>query len=51
MVMNQCPCGKCTRVKDPKNCENKGCQVWRKWFLKRWSLIHQFYEENKEVWK
>lgn len=33
------PCDTCTRVKDPRNCENKECKeckVWRMWFLKAW---------------
>ncbi len=42
------PCLICTRVKDPENCENKHCKVWRAWFLRRWSLIHRFPREAME---
>ncbi|MBQ8909714.1 MAG: hypothetical protein IJY91_01585 [Oscillospiraceae bacterium] len=38
------PCKTCTRVKDPGNCENKCCGVWRNWFLRQWKLINGFYE-------
>ena len=30
------PCLTCTRVKDPKNCENKTCKPWQAWFLAWW---------------
>lgn len=30
------PCLRCTRVKDPENCENKCCVPWRKWFTACW---------------
>ncbi len=36
------PCLTCTRVADPRNCENKNCQLWRKWFLGRWEQIHNY---------
>lgn len=36
------PCLSCTRVKDPRDCENKNCMLWRKWFLGRWELIHSY---------
>ena len=31
------PCLKCTRVKNPKNCEDKTCKVWRSWFVETWN--------------
>ena len=33
------PCLKCTRVDDPRSCENKNCQVWRNWFVSRWDHL------------
>ena len=36
------PCLRCTRVSDPRACENKGCRVWQQWFLERWALIHAY---------
>ena len=39
-MANEKPCLTCTRVKNPKNCENKNCQEWREWFIKKWSELH-----------
>lgn len=39
---NQSPCATCTRVKDPSDCENKNCKVWKEWFLRRWKEIHGY---------
>ena len=36
------PCLKCTRVKDPVNCENKHCGQWRKWFLRQWDQLRGY---------
>ena len=36
---NKSPCLTCTKVRDPKNCEIKGCPEWREWFIKRWNEI------------
>lgn len=36
------PCGSCTRVKDPANCENKNCGAWRTWFSTRWDLLRSY---------
>ena len=33
------PCLRCTRVADPRNCENKSCTAWRSWFLSRWEQL------------
>ena len=35
------PCMGCTRVKDPRDCENKNCQVWRRWFIGRWDRMRE----------
>lgn len=40
-MANNKPCLTCTRVKDPKNCENKQCWVWQQWWIKRWKEICQ----------
>ncbi len=37
--MNNSPCLRCTRVKNPRGCENKECQVWRNWFVSRWDRM------------
>lgn len=42
------PCLKCTRIKDPGNCENKECQVWRRWFLFEWARIRAGANALKE---
>ena len=36
---NKSPCLTCTKVQDPKNCENKSCKEWREWFIKRWEKL------------
>ena len=33
------PCGYCTRVADPRQCENKNCMLWRKWYIDRWEAM------------
>ena len=39
-MANEKPCLTCKRVKDPANCENKSCQAWREWFVKKWGELH-----------
>ena len=34
--MNVSPCLTCTRVADPRQCEDKRCKVWQQWFIGRW---------------
>lgn len=36
------PCLSCNRVRNPENCENKRCNYWQAWFLRRWALIHSY---------
>ena len=43
MKLNQSPCEKCKRCKDPKNCENKSCSAWREWWLGRWERIRNVW--------
>lgn len=43
------PCLTCTRVADPRNCENKNCMRWQKWFLGRWELIHNYPRAKMET--
>jgi len=45
-LQQNCPCDHCKSVRDPGSCENKRCQKWSNWFLKRWSLIHGFYNKH-----
>lgn len=37
--MMESPCLTCTRVKDPKNCENKSCKDWQAWYIGRWEAM------------
>ncbi|MBR5570444.1 MAG: hypothetical protein IKW10_06080 [Oscillospiraceae bacterium] len=42
------PCRTCTRVADPKQCENKRCLPWRNWFVRQWEMTRQgFIGENR----
>lgn len=36
------PCLYCTRVRDPKNCENKTCKDWQAWFIDRWESMREY---------
>ena len=45
---NPSPCLTCTRVADPRECENKNCMRWRKWFLGRWEQIHNYPRAKME---
>ena len=40
------PCKTCTRVKDPKKCENKTCKDWQKWFMDRWEAMRRNHHEE-----
>ncbi len=42
------PCQYCTRVANPKNCENKKCVPWQKWFLNKWEQTRQLYGASSE---
>ena len=35
------PCMTCTRVADPRACENKNCQMWQRWFIARWEAMRR----------
>lgn len=35
------PCMGCTRVEDPRDCDNKNCMLWQKWFLARWENLRK----------
>lgn len=37
--MNVSPCLSCTRVAQPRECENKNCKAWRSWFVGRWDAL------------
>ena len=46
------PCLSCTRVKNPRNCEDKNCQAWRQWFIQTWDqrrLQHRLCREHLET--
>lgn len=40
------PCDRCTRCKNPMDCENKNCQPWREWFFASWKGFNRFYEKH-----
>ena len=42
------PCLDCTRVKDPKNCENKNCKEWQAWFIDRWESMRTYVQAQME---
>ncbi len=33
------PCMRCTRVSDPRQCENKDCRQWQQWFIDKWNTM------------
>lgn len=39
---NCSPCVNCTRVVNPRDCENKNCKLWKAWFLRRWAAIYSY---------
>lgn len=49
-MSNKSPCLTCTRVKDPRDCENKTCERWRRWFISWWEGVREKYilEPQKE---
>ena len=38
---DESPCIGCTRVRDPKSCENKTCKDWQAWFIARWEAMRR----------
>ena len=46
--MMESPCLQCTRVRDPKNCENKLCKDWQAWFIDRWESMRDFVRSEME---
>lgn len=42
------PCFTCTRVQDPKSCENKTCKDWQAWFIDRWESMREFVRSEME---
>ena len=47
--MKPSPCFSCTRVADPRNCENKNCQLWRRWFIARWEAMREGLRQEMEA--
>ena len=43
------PCLCCTRVPDPRACDNKNCRQWRQWFLGRWELIRRYPRQQMDT--
>ena len=46
--MKMSPCVTCRRVKEPSDCENKNCQVWRQWFIGRWDQLRSYPRQQQE---
>ncbi len=42
------PCLRCARVKNPRDCENKSCPEWQRWFLDRWEMIRAYFRQQME---
>ncbi len=42
------PCLNCTKCQDPKNCENKHCSEWKRWFLGKWGQFNRFWKRYGE---
>ena len=38
------PCDKCKRTKEPDLCMNKKCEVWVKWFLRKWEATRRLWQ-------
>lgn len=34
-----CPCNRCNKVADPRQCENKECRQWQSWFIEKWNTM------------
>ena len=45
-MMKESPCVNCQRVKDPRQCENKDCKMWRTWFVARWDYVRKCYRKD-----
>lgn len=43
------PCLTCTRVADPRDCENKQCKIWQRWFVDRWELLRSGVRQQAEA--
>lgn len=35
------PCEGCSREPNPRQCDNKECKQWRRWFLGAWEQTRQ----------
>lgn len=42
------PCLKCTRVKNPRDCEEKNCKAWRSWFIETWNAQRMQFRLARE---
>lgn len=42
------PCLKCTRVKNPRDCEEKNCKAWRSWFIETWDAQRMQFRLARE---
>lgn len=42
------PCLSCTRVANPRQCDDKDCQLWRRWFAGRWDALRRDVRKGME---
>lgn len=49
MLQRPSPCLSCARVKDPRDCENKNCQLWRRWFIARWEGMREAARQQMNI--
>ena len=42
------PCMSCTRVADPRNCDNKDCRLWQRWFVGKWEQLRRGVRQGME---
>ena len=47
LIKHHSPCFTCTRVPDPRACDNKECRPWRQWFIDRWAEIHALAPQDQ----
>lgn len=46
--MKLSPCIYCTKVTDPRACEDKGCPRWQAWFVEKWDAMRLAPRLNME---
>lgn len=47
--MKLSPCTHCTKVPDARQCNNKDCAPWRRWYLEQWENMRAQVKENTQL--